>query len=280
MPFPEPVSTLRRLGLRPKKSFGQNFIREQSTVERIASQCPETPGVVVEIGAGLGALSYALLLRGHHVIAIERDRDLVPVLKELAQSDLAGTLEVLETDAKTVDLEALFAAVPKTGPRLLLGNVPYNLTGTLLRKATDAASLIDLAVFLVQREVCDRLAAAPDSEAYGALSVFAQAAFRVVPRFVVGRGAFYPVPNVDSRVVSLEPLRPPRAEETPSFRALVKAAFEQRRKTLRNAWAGVLERDRAQLEAAASQAGISLDARGETLSVDDFRRMSEALCPR
>jgi 16S rRNA (adenine1518-N6/adenine1519-N6)-dimethyltransferase len=280
MPFPEPVATLRRYDLRPKKSFGQNFIREPNVVERIADLCPPTPCRVVEIGAGLGALTFALLERGHRVTAIERDRDLVPALRELAhEANLDERLTLLEADAKTVDLNATFASMAGDSPRLLLGNVPYNLTGLLLRQATECAAELELVMFLVQREVADRLGAPPDSDAYGALSVFAQAAFDVEPAFVVGRGAFYPVPNVDSRVVRLRPLHPPRAQETEPFRALVKAAFEKRRKTLRNAWTNVLGKDRPALEEAATAAGVSLDARGETLSVDDFRRMGEALFP-
>jgi 16S rRNA (adenine1518-N6/adenine1519-N6)-dimethyltransferase len=279
MPFPEPVTTLRRSGLRAKKSFGQNFIREPRIVARIAELCPSEPCRIVEIGAGLGALTFALLDRGHHVVAIERDRDLVLALRDLVEAaGQQGQLTLLEADAKTVDVNATFQAMTGGIPRVLLGNVPYNLTGVLLRQAIGCASELELAMFLVQKEVADRLAADAGSEAYGALSVFAQAAFHVEPSFVVGRGAFHPAPNVDSRVVVLRPLRPPRAQETDSFRALVKAAFEQRRKTLRNAWAALPGQSKASLEIAAQRAGVSLNARGETLTVDDFRRMSEALC--
>jgi 16S rRNA (adenine1518-N6/adenine1519-N6)-dimethyltransferase len=212
-------------------------------------------------------------------VAIERDRDLVPALRVLAEEGGYGErLTVLEADAKAVDPLPLFQGLDGDGPCVLLGNVPYNLTGTLLRKATRAATQLDLALFLLQREVADRLAAAPNADAYGALSVFAQAAFRVEAAFTVSRGSFVPAPSVDSRVVVLHPLRPPRAEETEPFRALVKAAFEQRRKTLRNAWTGLCDGDKTRLEAAARIAGVSLDARGETLAVEDFERMSRALC--
>jgi 16S rRNA (adenine1518-N6/adenine1519-N6)-dimethyltransferase len=291
LPFPAPGETLRRFDLRPKKSFGQNFIREANVVEQIAALLPKENARVLEIGAGLGALTFAVLQRGHTVTAIERDRDLIPVLQELGAAAIAtGRLKILEADAKTADFAQEFDAMRATPssatsssatssgaaePRVLVGNVPYNLTGVLLRKATLLAKDLDLVLFLVQREVCDRLSAAPDSEHYGALSVFAQAAFRVRPALHVGRRAFLPIPNVDSRVVVLEPLKPPRAEETETFRALVKAAFGQRRKTLRNAWKGLLGRSAAQIEAAASAADVSLNARGETLSVEDFRRMSE-----
>jgi 16S rRNA (adenine1518-N6/adenine1519-N6)-dimethyltransferase len=129
---------------------------------------------------------------------------------------------------------------------------------------------------LVQLEVADRLAAAPDSDAYGALSVFTQAAFKVRRALVVRRGAFMPQPNVDSAVVTLDPLSPPRALETPLFRQLVKSAFHQRRKTLRNAWKALPDAGEL-VAAAATAASISLDARGETLSVDDFARMAHSV---
>lgn len=279
MDFVEPARALQRFGLRAKKSFGQNFLRDPRTPARIAELCPDEACRVVEIGAGLGALTFALLDRGHRVAAIERDRDLVPVLRTLADERGQGAeLQVIEADAKAVDVLLLFERLGSDGPRVLMGNVPYNLTGTLLRQATVAATELDRVVFLVQREVADRLAAAPNSEAYGALSVFAQAAFRVELAFTVSRGAFVPAPNIDSRVVVLHPLHPPRAEETDSFRALVKAAFAQRRKTLRNAWSALCDGDKPRLLAAAQAAEISLDARGETLAVEDFERMSRALC--
>jgi len=130
-------------------------------------------------------------------------------------------------------------------------------------------------VFLVQLEVADRLAAAPNSEAYGALSVFAQRAFKVERAFVIRRGAFYPQPNVDSAVVRLEPIG--SGPETDEFRAVVRGAFAQRRKQLKNAWTRVFGERGIDLVAAAERAGIDLSARGETLSVADFVRMAEEL---
>jgi 16S rRNA (adenine1518-N6/adenine1519-N6)-dimethyltransferase len=130
-------------------------------------------------------------------------------------------------------------------------------------------------VFLVQLEVADRLAAAPGSDPYGALSVFAQRAFRVQRAFVVRRGAFYPQPNVDSAVVTLEPLG--AGPETDAFRQVVRRAFAQRRKQLKNAWAGLFAERGLDLSGAAGRAGIDLSARGETLSVADFARMAEEL---
>ena len=128
---------------------------------------------------------------------------------------------------------------------------------------------------MVQLEVADRLAAEPGSKTYGALTVFVRAAFRCAKLFNVGPGSFHPPPDVTSAVIRLEPERPRRALETDTFRAVVKGAFGTRRKTLRNAWRGVAPLD--VIAAAAAAAGISLDARGETLSVDQFAAMAAAL---
>jgi 16S rRNA (adenine1518-N6/adenine1519-N6)-dimethyltransferase len=228
----------------------------------------------VEIGAGLGALTRPLLARARTVVALERDRDLVPILKAELETDIAsGRLIVVEADAKRFDYESTFAAVAP--PRALAGNLPYNLTGPLLERIGGLAPTIDRASVLVQLEVADRLVARPGTSAYGALTVFVQAAFAARRAFVVRRGAFHPAPEVDSALVVLEPHAVPVARETPAFRALVKGAFGQRRKSLRYAWSALGED--GSLEAAAKRAGIDLALRGETLAVADFARMAREL---
>lgn len=265
---------LRARGLSPKKRFGQNFLTDPNTARAIA-EAATTPsgGAVIEIGPGTGALTQHLLERAARVVAVEYDRELVPILAEdFAPAVDEGRLELINADALTVDWAEILA--PGPAPRVVVGNVPYLITGRLLERVTTIAERIDRAVFMVQAEVANRLIAAPDSEAYGALSVFIQAAF--VPRKIltVRAGAFYPRPEVDSAVVLLVPHRPRRAEETEAFRKVVRAAFGARRKTMRNAFKGLFGWPREALEAAAVEAGISLDARGETLSVDDFARFA------
>jgi 16S rRNA (adenine1518-N6/adenine1519-N6)-dimethyltransferase len=228
---------------------------------------------VVEIGAGLGALTEPLLARAAKVVAIERDRDLCPILREAFTAAIAaGKLEIVEADAKRADLAALLASGPL--PRCLAGNLPYQLTGPLLEIATSLSEVIDRAVFMVQLEVADRLVAAPATADYGALTVFVSAAFEVTRAMKVSRGAFQPRPGVDSAVVVLTPRRPPRAKETEQFRAAVRAAFAQRRKTLRNAWSKLGAA--AEISSRAAAAGIDLDRRGETLSVEEFARFASA----
>jgi 16S rRNA (adenine1518-N6/adenine1519-N6)-dimethyltransferase len=270
-----PKVLLERYGLRPKYSFGQNFLADERLAARIAEACAASGGSVVELGSGLGALTRPLLASGvSFVLAVERDRDLVPALaQELASDVEAGRLEIREDDAKRVDFVEALAGRPT--PHVVAGNLPYQITGPLLEKAVHSAPSIARAVFLVQLEVADRLAAAPGSDAYGALSVFAQRAFRVERAFVVRRGAFYPQPNVDSAVVVLEPRGAPAESE--EFRQVVRSAFGQRRKKLKNCWAGLFGARGIDLEAAATRAQIDLSLRGETLGVADFVRMAEEL---
>lgn len=272
-----PKVLLERYGLRPKYSFGQNFLADEHLARRIADACSASGGSVVELGAGLGALTRPLLASGaSFVLAVERDRDLVPALsQELADEIAAGKLSLLEADAKGVDFEQVLAGRPR--PHVVAGNLPYQITGPLLEKAVHAAPSIERAVFLVQLEVADRLAAQAGSDSYGALSVFAQRAFRVERAFVVRRGAFYPQPNVDSAVVTLVPLG--AGPETAAFRSLVRGAFQQRRKQLKNAWSALFSGRGLDLSAAAERANIDLSARGESLGVPDFERMARELGP-
>lgn len=270
-----PKVLLERYGLKPKYSFGQNFLADERFTARIAEACAAAGGSVVELGAGLGALTRPLLASGvSWVLAVERDRDLVPALgQELATEVEAGRLQILEEDAKSVDFASAFAGRPK--PHVVAGNLPYQITGPLLEKAVHSAPSIDRAVFMVQLEVAERLVAPPNGEAYGALSVFVQRAFKVTRVFVVKRGAFYPQPNVDSAVVKLEPLG--AGPETDEFRAVVRSAFGQRRKKLKNVWAALFGERGIDLAAAAERAGIDLSARGETLGVAEFTRMAAEL---
>jgi 16S rRNA (adenine1518-N6/adenine1519-N6)-dimethyltransferase len=271
-------AVLREHNLVAKKSFGQNFLVAEGVTRRIAEACvPEEEfgtARVVELGAGLGALTSRLIARARKVTAIERDRDLVPILARAFESEIAqGKLALLEGDAQTADLPALLGPPDPASPRVLCGNLPYQITGRLLERTVHAASGLERAVFMLQDEVADRLLACPATKEYGALTVFVRAAFDTSRVMTVQRSAFHPAPEVTSAVVRLVPAR--RAEETAMFRALVRAAFAKRRKTLRNAWREVGPMER--VASAATAAGISLDARGETLDVDAFARMATAL---
>jgi len=271
---------LRESNLAPKKSFGQNFLVAEGVIRAIAEACvPDAEkghARVLELGAGLGALTSALVDRAAHVTAVERDRDLVPILaRAMSEATLANTLTVLEADAQSVDVAAILGDADPAHPRVLCGNLPYQITGRLLQLAVNARAHVDRVVFMVQDEVAERLVAEPSTKDYGALTIFVRASFDVTRVRKVSRGAFHPPPAVTSSVVRLVPANPVRAEETESFRALVKGAFGTRRKTLRNAWSNVAPAD--VIARIAAEANVSLDARGETLGVEAYARAAAAL---
>jgi 16S rRNA (adenine1518-N6/adenine1519-N6)-dimethyltransferase len=276
---------LRGAGLRPKRSFGQNFLVSTRVARAIATACVPDEEVgrarVVEIGAGTGTLTRLLAARARTLVAIERDRDLVPLLRrEFASAGgdrcHAEDLRIVEADAKTADFEALLGDRRADSPRVLCGNLPYALTGPLLRRCEELAPNVERVVFMVQQEVADRLVADPGTKSWGALTVFVRAAFDVRRVLRVPAAAFHPRPEVASTLIELCPLRPPPVRPTETFRELVRRAFAMRRKTLRNAWAGVAP-DPSALQHAAARAHIDLNARGETLDVSAFGRMAQAL---
>lgn len=271
--FEDPRKALARHGLRPKRSFSQNFLVSEHAVESIAAEVVRGgPSMVVELGPGLGTLTAAILRRGASVVAVERDRDMLAVLS--ADFSAYPRARFVEGDAATVELQSLFAKPP---PNLVVtGNLPYAITGAIFRRLIEERQTLTRAVVMVQKEVADRLVAQPGSRTYGALSVFVQAAFDVKRVLSVPAGAFHPPPKVDSAVVALTKGIQARADETPSFRRVVKAAFEQRRKTLRNALLSGIG-DASTVDASLLRAGVDGTRRGETLSVEEFRALGEAL---
>src|SRR5262249_40929657 len=153
---------LREANLRPKKSFGQNFLTDHATLAKIAAACvPDAcvqNAVVLEFGAGLGALTAELLGRANRVIAVERDRDLIaPLQQEFADAIAKQRLELREADAQSIDIASALGSTPKDVLRVVCGNLPYQITGSLLERAIHSASHFDHAVFMVQLEVAERL---------------------------------------------------------------------------------------------------------------------------
>ncbi|WP_028919187.1 16S rRNA (adenine(1518)-N(6)/adenine(1519)-N(6))-dimethyltransferase RsmA [Pseudoxanthomonas suwonensis] len=251
----------------PKKSLGQNFLHDRSYIERIVQAIDPQPGDrVVEIGPGQGALTLPLLRRHGTLTVIEFDRDLVGPLAAMAEG--VGELAIVHRDVLQVDLTALAG-----GERIkLAGNLPYNISSPILFHALEHAAAIRDMVFMLQKEVVDRMGAGPGSKVYGRLSVMLQAYCTVTPLFVVPPGAFRPAPKVDSAVVRLVPRDPATIaiRDRDRFANVVRAAFGQRRKTLRNALNGVC--DAAQFEAA----GVAADARAEQIDVAAFIRLANA----
>jgi 16S rRNA (adenine1518-N6/adenine1519-N6)-dimethyltransferase len=251
-----------------KKSLGQHFLVDTHYVERIiAAIRPQADDRMVEIGPGPGALTRPLLASLQHLDVVEFDRDMV---ERLSAEFPAERLTVHQTDALIFDFGVL-------GPDLrVVGNLPYNISSPLLFHLAGYASGIRDMVFMLQKEVVERMAARPDTPDYGRLSVMLQARFAVSKLFTVPPGAFQPPPKVDSAIVRLTPLPPGQVayRDHARFADVVARAFGQRRKTLRNTLKGLAG------EADFAAVGIDPVRRGETLSVAEFAALAERLAAR
>jgi 16S rRNA (adenine1518-N6/adenine1519-N6)-dimethyltransferase len=252
----------------PRKRFGQNFLADAHYVDRIVAAVDPRPGeTIVEIGPGLAALTGKLVERAGRVVAIEIDRDLAARLRERFSPE---RLQLIEGDALAFDFASLGRDLR------IVGNLPYNISSPLLfHLASFADRLRDVTVML-QKEVVDRITAEPATPDYGRLSVMLQSQFDVRRLLTVPPGAFRPAPKVDSAVARLVPLRgrAPRIDDRELFARIVMAAFSQRRKTLRNALAGIAGPETL------ADARIDPGARGETLGVDAFVRLANVVATK
>ncbi|MCD7098194.1 16S rRNA (adenine(1518)-N(6)/adenine(1519)-N(6))-dimethyltransferase RsmA [Stenotrophomonas sp. MMGLT7] len=250
-----------------KKSLGQHFLADRHYIDRIVRAINPKPGdTLVEIGPGQGAITLPLLREHPELTVIEFDRDLVGPLAAAAEP--LGRLTIVHRDVLSVDFTELAA-----GRRIrLVGNLPYNISSPILFHALQHAGVVADMHFMLQKEVVDRMAAAPGSKVYGRLSVMLQAWCEVTSLFVVPPGAFRPPPKVDSAVVRLVPRDPAGVgiDDPRRFADVVRAAFGQRRKTLRNALHNVCDARQFEL------AGVRPDARAEQLEVAEFVRLANA----
>lgn len=261
------------LGVRPTKQRGQNFVIDANTVRRIVRTAGvKEDDVVVEIGPGLGSLTLALLEAADRVVAVEIDDVLAGALPSTIQARMpkrADRFSLVHSDAMHVE------ELPGPPPTALVANLPYNVAVPVLLTMLDRFPTIERTLVMVQAEVADRLAARPGNKVYGVPSVKANWYAEVKRAGSIGRNVFWPAPNVDSGLVSLVRRDPPTTTATKAeVFAAVDAAFAQRRKTLRAAlagWAG----SPAAAEAALVAAGISPQARGEALTVEEFARIAE-----
>jgi len=266
-----PRDLLKKFGLQPKHSWGQNFLSDEGVLERIADEAALRPGEpCVELGPGLGHLTRFLLATGAKVTAVERDRDMVKVLE---RQKLEG-LTLVEGNAAELD----FAKTANADQVVVVGNLPYHLSSPILFEVLDQAKHVSRAVFTLQKEVVERVAAPAGTREGGVLTVMLALHFHAENVFDVPAAMFHPPPNVDSAVLKLTRRPRPLAEvkDEARFRKVVKAGFAQRRKTLSNSlksdktlsadWAPVLEK-----------AGIDGTRRAETLSVEEFAAIERAL---
>lgn len=284
-------SELKRLlmahGLHLSKRFGQNFLIDRTHLSRVVETANILPSDnIFEIGPGVGTLTVELAQRAAKVVSVELDRSVMPALRE-STSPFAN-VQIIEGDALKLDLPTLlpesWATVGETTKGKVVANIPYNITSPILIHLLENRHLFSSITLMVQKEVADRLRAAPDTENYGALTVFTQFYATVTVPYTVPRGAFFPPPKVDSAIIHLVPHASPPVS-VPSdqqFFTISRAAFGQRRKTLQNALtnAETLPFTKDAILEALSLAGIDGQRRGETLSLEEFARITRALTVR
>lgn len=275
------ASDVRRLaeacGIRPTKQRGQNFVIDGNTVRRIVRTSGVGPeDIVLEVGPGLGSLTLGLLEVAHRVVAIEIDEILAGALPATIAEfapDQVDQFEVVLADAMRI------TAVPGPAPTALVANLPYNVSVPVLLHLFELLPTINTGLVMVQSEVAHRLAAPPGSRTYGVPSVKAAWYADVKLAGKIGRNVFWPMPNVDSALVAWTRREPP-SDAVPREKvfAVIDAAFAQRRKTLRSTLTGIAG-SAAAAEKALVAAGVSPQARGEAISVEDFTRITACLAP-
>jgi len=249
----------------PRKRFGQHFLHDPAVIDRIVLAInPHADDSLIEIGPGQGAITLPLLKAARQLHVVELDRDLIGPLQQLTVE--AGELTVHNTDALRFD----FCSLAASGPLRVVSNLPYNISTPLLFHLLEQSRCIRDMHFMLQKEVVDRLAAGPGSNQYGRLSVMIQYRCEVTPLFTIGAGAFRPPPRVESAFVSLRPYRklPVAVEDEAVLATVVRQAFSQRRKTLRNVLRDIID------PAAMQALGIDPGLRAEMLGIREFAALA------
>jgi 16S rRNA (adenine1518-N6/adenine1519-N6)-dimethyltransferase len=263
---------LAKYGLRAKKSWSQNFLVDERAFAAIVRACELDPADwAIEIGAGLGTLTARLGDAAAHVVAIEPERDMLSVLR--AELGTHPRIEIVAADALAFDFAAVAARAGR--PPVVVGNLPYQITSPILFRLFESRVPFSRIVVMVQKELAERIVADAGTKEYGALSVMVR--LYGEPKLVgrVRAGSFVPAPRVDSAVLRIAPHATLVTEDVTRFGRVVHAAFNQRRKTLRNALSAAFSADA--VERALAAAAIDGQRRGETLTVAEFARVAAAL---
>jgi 16S rRNA (adenine1518-N6/adenine1519-N6)-dimethyltransferase len=267
---------LRQYAIRPRKRLGQNFLCDGNVLDRIADEALGGASVpVLEIGAGLGALTLRLAVRSPSVTAVEVDRGLMPALQEVLTG--LSNVHVLNADFLKIDVRHLLKEVFRGDRGVVAGNIPYGITTPILERLFQCSDMLMQAALLVQTEVADRLTARPGTREYGSLTLHAAYYGNVRRVLRVPRHLFIPAPDVDSTLVVFEPGSTLATEvlDGAAYERAVRAAFQQRRKTLANALAGAgIAPDSRTAAGWLEACGIAADRRGETLSPTEFAQLA------
>ncbi len=262
--------------MRKTKALGQHFLTSRAVLNKIVTIIsPQKDELIIEIGAGKGALTFALADQCKKVIAIEKDRSLIPYLMEKKRENV----DILEKDVLSIDFFSLLKTEKAVAGKVkLVGNLPYSISSPVLFKALEAKDLFSSCVFLLQKEVAERLSAGPGSKKYAPLSILFQIHFDVRLHFIVAPGSFSPPPRVQSALISLQsrekPLFP--VEDSRGFRAFLKMAFAQRRKTLLNNLKG-LGLSFPLLVESIRCLGLDPGVRAEQVPIEKFVRLFDAV---
>lgn len=266
-----PRRTLAALGLSPRKSLGQNFLADRNVAGKIVTLARSFPPPFLEIGPGLGALTSCLAEAGAPVVAVELDRGLAAHLR----GRLAGTsVEILEADFLAVPEQEWRLRFPAGGT--VLGNLPYSISSPAVLRLIELRDRFPRAVLMLQREVVDRLCAGPGGKEYGILSVYLGVLAEARKEFVVRRACFHPAPDVDSAVMSVRFVGETPEALVAALRTVVRAAFAQRRKTLRNAPVPFLPGGAAQWRELLLAAGIDPAGRAEEVPPAAYLALARA----
>ncbi len=265
-----------RFGFSFSKGLGQNFLLDDTVLDDIAYAAEIEDGVL-EIGPGFGVLTQRLAEEGKKVVSVEVDKRLIPVLDyTLSEFD---NVKVIERDILKTDVKALLRDEFGNGKVSVAANLPYYITTPIITNLIESRLPLKNIVVMVQREVAERICAAPGKKDYGAISVLCQ--YYTSPRLVtiVPAASFYPAPKVDSAVLAMEVLDKPSVvtKNEQMFFRVVKAAFSQRRKTLLNCLSGAFSADKTTLSSVLEQIGLNVNIRGERLSLQDFAKLADAL---
>ncbi|MGM0337026.1 16S rRNA (adenine(1518)-N(6)/adenine(1519)-N(6))-dimethyltransferase RsmA [Enterococcus sp. AZ007] len=272
---------LQKHGFSFKKSLGQNFLTEPNILQKIVATAEiDEHTNVIEVGPGIGALTEHLARAAHQVLAFEIDDRLIPVLADTLSP--YENIKVVHNDILKVDLKKETEYFDQAGSIKVVANLPYYITTPIMMHILESELAIDEMVVMMQREVADRISAKPGTKAYGSLSIAVQYYMEATTAFIVPKTVFIPQPNVDSAILRLVRRETPAVEVTneTEFFKLTKAAFNMRRKTLWNnllSSYGKEEAAKAWLETSLKQAEIDPKRRGETLSLEEFARLSNAL---
>ena len=265
-------------GFKFSKSLGQNFLIDDNVIDKIIDGARVKEGdKVIEVGPGIGTLTREMAKRAEKVVAVEIDKNLIPILKETL-SDFDNT-EVVNEDILKVDINKLVDEKLSGGPVKLIANLPYYITTPIVMKFLEEDIPVTDIVVMVQKEVADRMNAVPSTKDYGALSVAVQYYCDTEIVAKAPRHMFIPQPKVDSTVIGLHirEEKKYKADNEQLFFKTVKAAFGQRRETLLNSLSSMGVLDKAKIKEVLAEAGIDEKRRGETLSIEEFANLSNII---